>query len=231
MNVKDSIKKYRHELKYVVDERDLMLVEYRLKNIMRMDTHGKNGVYEIRSAYFDDYWNTALTQNLQGVSPRFKYRIRMYNADSSYIQLEKKVKTHDLTNKESCRLSVDECKLLMNGQYNILEEDHEFLKGFKAYAIHRLVMPRVIVIYDRTAFVCKEGNVRITFDKNISSSSQMDHFFDKQILKRPVMPMGKHVLEVKYDEFIPKYIKDVLNIGKMERTTYSKYLMCRKYYI
>lgn len=229
--MKIGSKKYRHELKYLADERDMALLESKLKNIMKLDAHCEGGVYEIRSVYYDDYWNTALKQNLQGVSPRYKYRIRMYDADSSFIQLEKKTKTHDLTNKESCRLSVDECKALLNGQYHIAEEDGEFLKAFKAYAIHRRVMPQVIVFYERTAFVCKEGNVRITFDKNISSSSQIDQFFEKQILKRPVMPAGQHVLEVKYDEFIPKYIKDALNTGKMDRTTYSKYLMCRKYFI
>lgn len=229
--MKDGSKKYRHELKYLVDERDLVLLESKLKNIMKLDAHCENGVYEIRSVYFDDFWDSALGQNLQGISPRAKYRIRIYDADSSYIQLEKKIKNHDMTRKESCRLSLEECERLIKGHYVIKQTDDELLKEFKAYAIQRHVTPKVIVSYERTAFVCKEGNVRITFDKNISSCNRIEQFFHQSICKRPVMPAGKHVLEVKYDEFMPKYMKEALNTGKMDRTTYSKYLMCRRFSI
>ena len=90
-------KKYRHELKYLVDERDLILLENRLKTVMKTDRHCENGVYEIRSVYFDDYKDSALNQNLMGISPRFKYRIRIYNGEKSYIRLEKKIK-----NSSSC---------------------------------------------------------------------------------------------------------------------------------
>ena len=222
-------KKYRHELKYLVDERDLFLLDNKLIGIMKTDSHYQDGVYEIRSAYFDDYKDTALSQNLMGVSPRFKYRIRIYNSDNSFIHLEKKIKNHDMTHKESCSLSFEECKQLLNGNYTISPSDEDFLKQFKAYAtIHRLI-PKVVVIYERKAFICSDGNVRVTFDRNISSSTNIENFFDINILKRPIMASGKHVLEVKYDEFLPKYIKKSLNTGKLDRTTFSKYYLCRKY--
>ena len=223
--------KYRHELKYLVDERDLLLLNNKLTGIMDADSHYQDGSYEIRSAYFDDYKDTALKQNLIGVSPRFKYRIRIYNGDNSFIQLEKKLKSHDMTHKESCSLSYNECLQLLNGNYSISPEDCEFLKQFKVFAAMHLLKPKVIVIYERKAFICPNGNVRITFDRNISSSTEMEDFFKQDISKRPIMESGKHVLEVKYDEFLPKYIKKTLNTGKMDRTTFSKYYLCRKYMI
>lgn len=222
-------KKYRHELKYFVDERDLVLLESKLNNLMKTDKHYENGAYEIRSAYFDDYKDTALSQNLMGVSPRFKYRIRIYNGDNSYIHLEKKIKNHDMTRKESCNLSFEECQKLLTGQYQIQPQDGEFLKQFKAYAAMHLLKPKVIVVYERKAFICPDGNVRVTFDRNISSVTDIEQFFEKDIVKRPIMESGKHVLEVKYDEFLPKYIKEALNTGKLDRTTFSKYYLCRKY--
>ncbi|MBE5877452.1 MAG: polyphosphate polymerase domain-containing protein [Lachnospiraceae bacterium] len=224
-------KKYRHELKYLVDERDLVLLEDKLKSIMMTDKHYENGAYEIRSAYFDDYRDSALNQNLMGVSPRFKYRIRIYNGDSSYIHLEKKIKNHDMTRKESCRLSYEECRRLLSGQYQIQPEDEMFLKQFKAYAAMNLLKPKMIVAYERKAFICPDGNIRITFDRNISSVTDIEQFFSQDIVKRPIMESGKHVLEVKYDEFMPRYIKETLNDGKLDRTTYSKYYLCRKYSI
>ncbi len=222
-------RKYRHELKYLVDERDLFLLNNKLTNIIKTDPNAPDGTYEIRSAYFDDYKDTALNQNLMGVSPRFKYRIRIYNGDRSLIHLEKKIKNHDMTRKESCKLSLEECQRLLNGNYSISPDDVEFLKQFKAYAAMHLLKPKVIVTYERKAFICAEGNVRITFDRNISSTDEIDMFFKPNLPKHPIMESGKHVLEVKYDEFLPKYIKKSLNTGKMDRTTFSKYYLCRKY--
>ena len=221
--------KYRHELKYLVDERDLLLLNNKLTGIMTTDSHYKDGSYEIRSAYFDDYKDSALKQNLMGISPRFKYRIRIYNGDNSFINLEKKIKSHDMTRKESCILSYEECQKLLTGDYSVSPKDCNFLKQFKVYAAMNISKPKVIVIYERKAFICPNGNVRITFDRNISSTADIDQFFDPDISKRPIMESGKHILEVKYDEFLPKYIKNSLNTGKMDRTTFSKYYLCRKY--
>lgn len=222
-------KKYRHEQKYLVDERDLVLLDNKLTRVIKTDSHYPNGTYEIRSAYFDDYKDFALNQNLMGVSPRFKYRIRIYNGDNSFIHLEKKIKNHDMTRKESCRLSYEECRELLSGNYSISPNDCDFLKQFKAYAAIHLLKPKVVVIYERKAFICPEGNVRVTFDRNISSATDIEQFFEAGIPKRPILASGKHVLEVKYDEFLPKYIKNILNTGKMDRTTFSKYYLCRKY--
>lgn len=222
-------KKYRHEQKYLVDERDLVLLDNKLTRVIKTDSHYPNGTYEIRSAYFDDYKDFALNQNLMGVSPRFKYRIRIYNGDNSFIHLEKKIKNHDMTRKESCRLSYEECRELLSGNYSISPDDCDFLKQFKAYAAIHLLKPKVVVIYERKAFICPDGNVRVTFDRNISSATNIEQFFETDIAKRPILASGKHVLEVKYDEFLPKYIKNILNTGKMDRTTFSKYYLCRKY--
>lgn len=43
------------------------------------------------------------------------------------------------------------------------------------------------------------------------------------------MPMGKHVLEVKYDEFLPDFLYDVMNLGSLRQSAYSKYYLCRKF--
>ena len=88
---------------------------------------------------------------------------------------------------------------------------------------------KVIVDYERTVYVCPIGNVRVTFDRNISSSTDFKHFGEKNIAKRPIMPCGHHILEVKYDELLPDYIYKSLEIEALQRTTFSKYYLCRKY--
>ena len=51
-----------------------------------------DGKYEIRSLYFDNMEDKALREKLDGISVREKYRLRMYNGDTSVIRLERKVK-------------------------------------------------------------------------------------------------------------------------------------------
>ena len=95
----------------------------------------------------------------------------------------------------------------------------------------KLMRPVVIVEYERTPYIFQNGNVRITFDMNISSSSPTADFFRERIPKRPIMPLGQHLLEVKYDEFLPDFIYSALNLSDLQRTNYSKYYLCRKYNI
>ena len=93
----------------------------------------------------------------------------------------------------------------------------------------RLLRPVIIVDYDRVPYVCKDGNVRITMDKNISASRQLDQFLEPVIPKRPVMEKGSHILEVKYDEFLPDYIKTSLELGTLRQTSFSKFYLCRRF--
>lgn len=84
-----------------------------------------------------------------------------------------------------------------------------------------------IVEYERTAFVEPVGNVRVTFDKNIGGTTEIKTFFDEYIPAVPALPAGVHILEVKYDEFLPDYIKEILEIGSLRRTSFSKYYYTR----
>ncbi|MBQ7283749.1 MAG: VTC domain-containing protein, partial [Oscillospiraceae bacterium] len=90
------------------------------------------------------------------------------------------------------------------------------------------MMPKTIVEYERTAFVHPIGNVRITFDRNIAASRYTDSFFcEKTQGLTPVLPAGMHVLEVKYDEFLPDFIAKQLEIGILRQTAFSKYYLGR----
>ena len=57
------------------------------------------------------------------------------------------------------------------------------------------------------------------------------YFLDKEINKRPIMPAGQHVLEVKFDEFLPDYIYQVLQLDSLRQTAFSKFYLCRKFSI
>ena len=196
---------------------------------MTPDPHvGESGSYEIRSIYFDDMYDTCYMQNESGVDPRSKFRIRAYNASDKVITLEKKCKQNGMTKKYQQKLDLDLYQKIMRGELGE-SESNQLLRELILLQQTRMFQPKTIVCYERTPFIEKDGNVRVTFDDYISSASDFDQFFEKDLHKRPIMPLGKTLMEVKYDEFLPAYIKENLETGRLAQTTFSKYYLCRKY--
>ena len=89
--------------------------------------------------------------------------------------------------------------------------------------------PKVIVEYVRYPFIERNGNVRITFDEAISSSNEIGSFLDRNITVRPIMEKGQGIMEVKWDEFLPDYIKETMQLDSLNWNSFSKYYQCRKY--
>lgn len=87
--------------------------------------------------------------------------------------------------------------------------------------------PKVIVAYERKAYVYEPGNVRITFDRNVRASSRVESFGQKNISYDFLREYDK-VLEVKYDAFIPDFLLQLLELGNMRQSAYSKYQLCRE---
>lgn len=225
--------KFRHELKYIVSFGQVEILKCRLDAVMKKDIHTIDGQkYVIRSLYFDDADDRCFFENDDGVNQREKYRIRIYNGDMSRISLECKKKENGMTNKASCLISEAECRGLMSGQAALsVDPSRPVFNRLLIKASTALMRPKAIVEYDRIPYVCTDGRVRVTFDLNIRSSSAVASFLDQRIAFRPIMPCGLHVLEVKYDEFLPEYIKNVLQLDGVEQTKFSKYYLCRKYSI
>ena len=76
---------------------------------MELDPHTPiKGSYLIHSLYFDDYKDTSVYTTESGLSKRFKWRIRYYDDDLSYIVLERKEKLESKCHKESTKLTIDD---------------------------------------------------------------------------------------------------------------------------
>lgn len=223
--------KFRHELKYVISAGELALIHNRIRNLIPVDDHvGGIGSYSIRSLYFDDYQNRCYYENENGTDPREKFRIRIYNHSIARITLECKRKERGKTLKTSCPLTVEQTRMLMVGRtVTNISGQPEVLRKLTLQMLTKRMRPVVIVEYDRIPYVYRNGNVRITLDMNVSSSTSIEKFLDDQIPKRPIMPVGQHLLEVKFDEYLPDFIYHNLNLHSLTQTAYSKYYLCRKY--
>ncbi len=232
-HLKNSFGQYRHEYKYIVSAAELELLRSRLEGLMEPDPHaGEDGTYNIRSIYFDDIENSCYYDNEDGVDPREKFRIRIYDRSSRRISLELKKKICGKCLKLACPLSFEQYEIISKGGYvPISKENPEILNKLSLLYLTRGMRPKIIVEYERTPWIYNDGNVRVTFDKNVRSSTELSGFFDADIPVRCIMPPGWHLLEVKWDEFLPDFIYKNTMISNLQQTAHSKYYLCRRYSI
>ncbi len=224
------MKKYRNEWKYQCHEKTLFTVMERLKGVLPVDDHGDNGSYVIRSLYFDDPQGTFARDTEIGITKRYKYRIRYYGDDTGTLKLEKKEKLHGRCHKESCSISTEDFEKICNGDYMDVfwSTDSQVLKEFCMKAVTMCLSPKVIVEYDRTAFVGPIHNIRITADRNISASGDVESFLQGDYLKTPILPKDQHVLEVKFDSVLPSTVKRLVSDDRLIQISFSKYYLSRK---
>lgn len=229
--MQDQSIKYRHELKYQITTAQVRMLQNRINGLVPLDRHvGQEGSYSIRSLYFDDRYNRCFYENENGTDPREKFRIRIYNASPDRITLECKRKERGKTLKTSCPLTLEQTKQLMEGKpLPDLEHQPPLLRKLTLQMMTRQLMPVVIVEYRRMPFVYRNGNVRVTLDMDITSSSAVHQFLEEKIPCRPVLPVGQQLLEVKYDEYLPDFIYRSLQLNSLRQTAFSKYYICRKY--
>lgn len=220
--------KFRHEFKYPITACDRELLKSRLAAVMKLDKHaGPDGTYNIRSLYFDNYYNKAYFEKVDGANPRAKFRIRVYNCSDKIITLEKKVKNGELTQKLQAKLTREQYDKIIRGDIDWMLHDGrgvvaELYAQMKGYSLK----PKVLVEYQRMPFVYDPGNVRVTIDMNIRSGIFSNNLFDPT----PLVHTGElDVLEVKYDAFLPDIIRYLISPVSRDRQSVSKYEICRKF--
>ena len=141
---------YRAENKYALSYIDFTVLKRKIAAILPWDHSGDtNGGYKISSLYFDDIYDTHLMDTINGNPVR----------------------------KNSVSISFEQMKALANGipidsPYSMDDPRTEFNMAIKRYKLR----PKVIVTYDRSAFIYDSGNIRITFDENLRGSSSIDLF-------------------------------------------------------
>ena len=213
---------YRSEIKFIINKYQMEIIKNNINGVMQRDINSSgDGSYFIRSLYFDDFNDTSYKQVLDGISKREKYRIRYYNYDSSFIRFENKIKRNNMNKKDTAKINKEEViNIIKNEDFS---GENELLKLFKTKVKTKLYKPKVIIDYNRDAYIYRAGNVRVTFDYNLTCSYETDKFFEKNINCIPILEKNQIILEVKYDEFLPNYIRQLLNIDNIEMTSFSKY--------
>lgn len=227
-----NTRKYRHEIKFIISKQMSLILKQRLALAMDVDKNSVNldNTYFIRSLYFDDINSTAYYEKIDGVLYRKKYRIRIYNNDSSFIRLERKWKHNNMTSKDQLKISKENCINLLTNQFDNIDKDllnnnlmKEFITDIKVFGLK----PSVIVDYKRLAYTYSISEVRITFDERIKSGLYNCNLFNMNRITYDVIDNNEVVLEVKFNEVLPEHISIILQTIPMYRQAVSKFALCR----
>ena len=229
LQLKAAAQHFRHEWKHEITPCDSVIIRQRMRAVAQPDPHAADGKYKIRSLYFDNLYDKALREKIDGVNCREKFRIRYYNDDPSFIMLEKKSKINGLCSKESAPLTAQQAQ-------QIVEADLDWMRESPYQLVHELyakmqsqgLRGRTIVDYTRIPFVYGPGNVRVTLDYDIRTGLHETDFLNPDCV---TVAAGDApiILEVKWDAYLPDVIRQAVSLESRRAAAFSKYAQCRLY--
>lgn len=223
----------RHELKFFINPLEYNVLSRALDAVLDRDPNGdENNEYHIRSLYFDDIYNSALLDKLDGVKNRDKYRIRIYNFSDRFIRMECKTKVGSLISKRSMAIPKLLAEQLIAGDPTGLERTRSgLLRDVYREMRINLLHPAVIVDYVREAYLHPTEEVRITFDKQLRTGLRSTDLFNPYVPTISPFDHGEMILEVKFNRVLPPYIRDLLctHVHSAQNSAISKYVWCRRF--
>lgn len=212
----------RKEVKYVIDYSEYKQIQQVLEICMKKDINAnKKGTYNIKTIYFDNYFQEIQKNKKNDINSVDKYRIRMYDNKETSIYLEKKTNENGYIKKIKEQINKNDVINILDGRYNeILEENPSLKTEMYLNIILKMLRPALLIEYERMAFADDLSGVRITIDKEIKSTIDCNSFF-KTI---EGTSNNKYILEVKYNKYLPDYIKNIVINIKRKRRGKSKFI-------
>jgi hypothetical protein len=229
----DRIQAQRFERKYFISERQVLEVRECLSGYLELDEFSRDRpdyIYPVHSLYLDSDQLTTYWATVHCEKKRFKLRVRYYSDDSPLF-FEIKRRENECILKQRGAVQREAGELLLAGQlpapeYLISAKPHHLavLQRF-CHLMQRLrAHPMVHVAYLREAWVSTQGNsVRITIDHHVRGEPRREARFVTQ-MENPVYPFGRGiVLEIKFTDRFPDWIRDMVRHLNLTQTGAPKY--------
>lgn len=212
----------RKEIKYEIDYSEYRRIQLILETCMKKDLNaGQRGIYKIKTIYFDNYLQEVQKNKKDDINSVNKYRIRMYNDNEKSIFLERKTNENGYILKVKEPITKEDAINMIEGRYREILEDKPSLKTeIYINIILKQLRPVLLIEYERMAFVDDISGVRVTIDSKIRSTTDCNNFFGKIETKNS----NKYILEIKYNKYLPDYIKKIVINIKRKRKGKSKFI-------
>lgn len=178
--------------------------------------------------YFDSLYNRDFFDKGSGIEKRRKIRLRIYDENQEFALLEMKQKDGKNQLKRSLKISKNDANEIIAGNFQVLLNYKEEF-ATECYSVMNMNMyrPKSIVEYQRKAYVIPENEIRITFDFDIKATESNFDIFSRDLILNKVLDNTKVILEIKYNNFLLDYIKEILEMVNKSELSVSKYCLSR----
>lgn len=220
----------RNELKYLITHNEYIMLSNLLRKFLKPDAHNSLGSkgYFVRSLYFDTLDNKSFEEKMAGLEEKAKYRLRIYDINMKWVKFEIKNKINNSTRKETAIISRQDAVEIQKGNFDVMlsYNDNVLNKAYKEFK-KKHYFPVVIVDYFREAYTYDISRIRIVFDKFLKSTTLQLDLFEKHAFTLQRIENGLVIMELKYHNFIPAWLKHFLQMPSFERSAISKYCISR----
>lgn len=230
----------RIEYKYLVPNSELERLRSEICMHLRPDKYAvgqPDYTYTVRSIYYDTAQFDFYNEKIEGLRKRKKIRIRGYNCyqDGDRVFLEIKRKNDSSISKNRAPVPFEDLNyLIQSGDMKAFSEHHgddgkiiENAERFLFHVKNLALEPVVLIVYEREAYHYRfNDDLRITFDKNLRSSSRMtvDALFRESNFISALR--GSFILEVKTSGNFPSWLSHAIASLELRRKALSKYTIC-----
>lgn len=209
----------RVEKKYLINEEKYNKLLKILNNHMKKDKYDK---YTICNIYFDTKDNLLIRTSIEKPKYKEKLRLRSYGIpnkkDNVFMEIKKKYKK--TVNKRRIILSYQD--LLKYHEKGIIPKTNKQIFNEITYMInHYKLIPTLYLAYDREAYLEKNNNLRITFDKNIRF--RCDNLTLKEDYGEKLLNDDEYIMEIKVLNAYPLWLAHALSDLEIYPISFSKY--------
>jgi len=204
---------------------------------VKLDKHSavmKDHHYTVRSIYFDTPTYDYYFEKIEGIKHRKKFRIRGYNTweqnSTVFFEIKRKYEIPIFKNRASAPFD-EICTLFQNHNVeSCISNSEKFpeavdnIKRFLFHYYNSSLRPVVLVIYEREAYLgLYDQSIRITFDKNLRSVAfpAIDELYSENRVRNTLW--NQFILEVKFNDYFPSWMKPIIGILGLKRESASKY--------
>ena len=229
----------REEFKYLVPNDRMDMLRALISPYVIRDDHiaiHRDSDYTVRSIYYDTWDLNEYDIKLAGLHTRKKLRIRGYNHHpyDNTVFLEIKHKRNMAVRKSRAPIKYDYVEKFLAGvnvsdiviQRNDFPAAMENAINFLFYLKQKSMLPVVLVIYEREAYIFKfDHSTRVTFDKQLRSISypRTNSFFSDTGSVQ--VYHNNFILEVKSNSGFPVWMIDIISELGVTRQALSKYTL------
>ncbi|MDD3347823.1 polyphosphate polymerase domain-containing protein [Oscillibacter sp.] len=214
----------RHEIKYLVSDRQRSLLLQAMEARMRPDPHGESTICNV---YYDTPDFRLIRRSLEAPTYKEKLRLRSYGpcGDTQAVFLELKKKYRGVVYKRRICLPQSAAVRFLSGQAALPQPSQIGREIAYFLQFYKPLFPAVHLSYDRTAYFSTEDpNLRITLDRNLCWRADA-----LSLAARPggeqLLAPGQSLMEIKVGAAMPVWLAVLLDRLAVRKVSFSKYGM------